>query len=168
MLVTVDANILVSFLRPDDQHHADAARLVSLSECGAIQLQTTTRLDSDIPSDPWKSELGHIPSLPSQRIGSAWRVGTTAIGNGDAIVSESERLIIDGLMALIFPSASKTDKKYANKINDVDHLFAHSKTDATVFITSDGPIPLVANELQTQFGIHVSSMAGFLSTNTFD
>ena len=68
-------------------------------------------------------------------------------------------------MDLLFPHATKSEKKYPNKIHDVDHLFAHSKTDASVFVTSDGPILRNADKLLAEFGIKVSSLNEFLDTN---
>ena len=95
MLITVDANIRISALLSDDEHHSKAIRLLSLAERGIVELQATTRLDNDISRDPWKSKLKAIPTLSTYRVGAPWRVGSTAIGNGDAIVSEQERHMLE-------------------------------------------------------------------------
>lgn len=165
MLVTVDSNVFINSFYENDAQHADALRLLSLADRGLVELQTTTRLDNDIYRDPWKSKLLAIPSLSSNRVGGPWRVGSTAIGGADMIVSESESDMLDELMSLLFPGASKDDKHYANKIHDVDHLFAHRKTNAVVFITSDVPILRNAVKLRDQFGIIISSLDRFLEAN---
>ena len=165
MLITVDSNVFINFFHKNDGQHENAVRLLSLAERGILEIQTTTRLDNDISRDPWKSMLQTIAVLSTDRVGAPGRVGSSSVGGGDIIVSESESRMLDQLLQLIFPGATKSDKKYTNKIHDVDHLFAHHKSTAIVFITSDVPILRVAGRLAAEFGINVSGLHDFLDAN---
>ncbi len=163
MLITIDANVLISAFRPLETQNVNAIRLLELARLGMVQLQITSRIENDIPRDPFRAQIEAIPNLP--KIGSVGRVGYTSIGNGDVIVDETDNHMLDELMSLIFPGASKTHKNFSNKVCDVDHLFAHSRTLAAVFVTNDGPVLKAAKELEARFAIRVMSLAFFLDSN---
>ena len=162
MLVTLDANVFHDYFTPSRTHHAAATALIQLATDSKFRVQTSTRIANDMPNDTLKSDVAALGIVEHFSAGSAWRIGHTAIENGDAIVSESESQLLDELFDLIFPHADRNNKNHANCISDVDHIFAHMKSRADAFITSDGAILNQAATLNETHGVLAMTATDFV------
>lgn len=161
--ITLDTNVLRDLNEHERQGHEDAKRLLAMHKAATVRIQITTRFDNDVPDDPLKTQLNSLPIMPSERIGSVWRVGVTAVGSTDKIASEKESFDCDTIMSLLFPGASEKGNHHSNRIADVDHLIAHRTSGADFFVTNEKAILRNGNALQTRFGICVTSLGDFLA-----
>jgi hypothetical protein len=93
--------------------------------------------------------------------GSLFRIGFSRIGSGDAIASDNDVIESHALMDLLFPNADPTNEKHHNRCVDVDHLIAHKKSGADIFVTTDGAMLNRATQLLNGHGITVMSPKDF-------
>ncbi len=59
------------------------------------------------------------------------------------------------LQRVLFPSLASTDRRYSNKINDVDHLVGHLKNGRDIFVTEDQGLLKKRDELGRSFGLRL-------------
>jgi len=168
MLLTLDANVFHDFFGPLREHHKAARELIQLATDGNFRVQTTTRIANDIPNDTLKSDVAALTVVEHFSAGSAWRIGHTAIENGDAIVSETESQLLDDMFDLIFPDAESNSKQHDNRISDVDHIFAHLKSSADLFISSDGAILKQSAILNETYGVVVMTAGDFVQGRSWE
>jgi len=146
LTLTLDTNCFFDYLERDSLY---VQELFELAAKGNIELAATTRIVTDT-LDAWKG-TGTSPIwekirslLPSIRVvGSAARLGSTRLGWGDFLISQSES---DKLKKLheIMPTA---------QIDDVDHLYGHITAGRDIFVTSDGHFLKQRKQLKEQFGV---------------
>ena len=168
MLLTLDANVFHDYFMPSRDQHDAAKSLIQLAADGNFRVQTTTRIANDIPNDTLKSDVAALSVVEHFSAGSAWRIGHTSIENGDAIVSESESQLLDDLFDLIFPNATPNSKHHDNRIADVDHIFAHMKSNADLFISSDGPILKQFSVLNDTYGVVVMTASDIVQGRSWE
>lgn len=136
-------------------------RLVAMSDAGVCDIRVTTRIDIDVPRDPWRSTLAKY-----RRIGTAVRISAddqpepwTRVGNGDMIISEETDKEFYMLMNLLFPGADEENSRHQNRIADVDHLIGHKLNGRDVFVTQENAILDRRAQLSERYGIKVMSLS---------
>jgi len=133
------------------------SELMSLGRSGRVDIALTTRVESDLEQDtnPERKAgmLRHLRMMPV--VGTVARWDTSRWDSGDMWASEEDERLATELQHLLSPGLSTEDKRYSNKINDVDHLVGHFKNGRDIFITDDDGILRKLEVLRTSFGIVV-------------
>lgn len=165
--VTADTNIVRDYLDPQRPRHRDATGLMVLHTMGSIEIALTTRIDVDVPQGPLKQEIEALDVLSQNRIGSVWRLGSSALGPGsgagDMIASDDQSQEADALLELLFPGADPNSPKHKNRLADVDHLMAHKINQRDVFVTNEKAILERKAQLLGNHDITVMTAAELLS-----
>jgi len=121
--------------------------LVEMAINGQIELAMTTRVMADT-LDKWMGpgaspiwqQILTFPELKT--IGSAFRLGTSRLGMGDYLVSDSDGKKNERIGEIM----------QGAQIEDVDHIFAHIIDNRDIFTTSDNHFLKHQEQLKKEFG----------------
>ena len=160
--ITLDTNCIINLF---DYRSTTATSIDSLERLfraalsRKVELAITTRVREDLENDA--DEQRKLALLRTCRlfpvIGSAFRLDVSRWDAGDFLVSGEDSIMVDRLQQLLFPNSSPKQAHFTNKINDLDHLFAHAKAQRTVFVTDDKAILRKSAILKETFAIVVQS-----------
>jgi hypothetical protein len=157
---TLDTNCLINFLDRLSKSATsveDITELFNLGLTHKVDLAVTTRVRADIDNDKDSERGGEIlrrcAMLPV--VGSVARFGVTRFDGGDVWAGGNHLNLEESIKNILFPSLRKTDRRYSNKINDIDHLVGHKINGRDVFITGDVNIIKKGDALCEQCGILV-------------
>jgi hypothetical protein len=114
-----------------------------------------TDLDNDKDLSRKQEMMRKIDFFPI--VGTVARLDVTKLDGGDVLAGEAMIKLSNELQKIIFPGLSKDDKRYKNKINDVDHLVGHVINKRDIFVTDDEGILKKKDILKTSPGIQVMS-----------
>ena len=131
---------------------------------GKLEIAATTRVESDINKDKDDKRrkdilraLSLFPIIPS--IGR-W---DTSKWDSDEWSDETSERLAEEIKQIIFPGLQADDRRYGNKINDVDHLVGHALDRRDIFVTDDRTILKNREPLERGLGIVVMNPADCLS-----
>lgn len=166
--ITLDTNGLINSF--DDTSSTatsfdDLGNLLHLAHNGTIEIAVTTRLKTDLHRDPHiqrrEKMLRHSDQF--QEVGTLGRWGVSTWDSGDFYVSDEQVEKTTQIQKILFPNLSIDDKRRANKMNDVDHLFGHLHNQRDVFVTDDRDILRKSSQLKKALGIIVMCPAECVS-----
>lgn len=133
------------------------SELMSLGLSGRADIAITTRVEADLGQDTNEARrmemLRLLRMLPV--VGTLLRWDVSRWDTGDQWASESDVQMATELQRLLFPGLSPADRRYSNKMNDIDHLLGHFKNRRDAFVTDDGGIVGKSERLREAFGIVV-------------
>jgi hypothetical protein len=160
MKLTLDTNCIINLL---DRSSATAtswdelSSLIRLALSGHADIAITTRAEADLLNDKdhkRKSEmLRQLALFPV--VGSVARWDVSSWDSGDVWEDEKTAQLSDDLRKLLFPGLTPSDKRYGNKVNDIDHLVGHLINRRDIFVTDDRVIVGKAAQLKVSPGIVV-------------
>ncbi len=160
--ITLDANCIINLLdysSPTATSVDFLSALVKHSHLRNIDIAITTRVEVDINSDKDKERSASIIQRIGQFpvIGTVARYGVSKYGNGDVYAGGKGKEIGDELKRVIFPGLSLGEKRFKNKINDIDHLVGHIINERDIFVTDDKGILGKNKTLKSSLGLVVMS-----------
>ncbi|MFN3609326.1 MAG: hypothetical protein ACK4Y9_09700 [Hyphomonas sp.] len=138
--------------------------LVRFAMSGKLEIAATTRVESDVNKDKndkrRKDILRALKLFPI--IPSIGRWNTSKWDSDEWSDDTSERLA-EEIKQIIFPGLQTDDRRYGNKINDVDHLVGHALDRRDIFVTDDRTILKNREPLERGLGIVVMNPTDCLS-----
>jgi len=158
--ITLDTNCIINVF--DTQHESptsveDISNLMRLALSERIDIAITTRVETDLRKDANEERRLHmlrcLKLFPI--VGTTFRWDVSCFDSGDQWATDEEIRLASELQQLLARGASPTDKRFSNKINDVDHLLGHRMNRRDVFVTDDGGILDKREKLKTLFDIVV-------------
>lgn len=161
--LTIDANCVINLFDLTSTSATSVEELRTLIRYGLenkAEIAITTRLEADLLQDPKEdrrrtllNSLRMFPVIAS--IGrwdvSKWDSDEWADGPNVRLNEEIQRILSPGLSA--------EDRRYNNKINDIDHLTGHVLAGRDVFVTDDRGILSKRDQLRQSPGIVVMTPA---------
>jgi hypothetical protein len=160
--ITLDTNCIINLRDPDGETSTSVEQIheiIRASHRNSIELAITTRVEADVGRDRDEARrlatlqmLGQFPV-----IGSLFRFDTSDWDNGDLWAKEEDRQLAEEVGRLLFPGLISSDKRYSNKVNDIDHLVSHRINRRDVFVTDDRRMLSRSTELKNGFSIVVMS-----------
>lgn len=158
--ITLDANCVVNIL---DRMSISGTSIEELAEIVRYALESnvnvaiTTRVENDLSKDKDAARraemLKRIQMFPV--VGTIARLDTSRWDSGDVLGGDEHIAIQNEIQKIVFPGLKKEDKRYGNKINDIDHLIGHRINKRDIFVTDDGELLKKADELKASLGIVV-------------
>jgi hypothetical protein len=140
--LTLDTNsIIYLFDKTPDKAESfdDLATLIRYGLSGKAEIAITTRVESDLLSDPDEERrlqmLRSINMFPV--LGTIARLDVTKLDGGDVLAGPELARLHDEVQQILFPGLAATDKRYRNKINDIDHVVGHKLNSRDIFVTDD-------------------------------
>ena len=155
--LTLDTNLLLEYWKQRDKKEI-VESLLFLAEQGKVDLAVTARVREDIPRPPLAMRLNQLSELNIKETGTVARVGLWAIGRD---------MLGDKAFEAFWPDACKLAKQHGKTppdFRDWDHLHAHYLQQRDIFLTWDGGITCIAEELRAYFGIVVMTPEDYLQT----
>lgn len=156
--ITLDANCVINLLDSSTKTATSVdflSKLLRHSHSGNVDIAITTRVEADLRSDSdeirKKGVLRRIVQFPV--VGTIARFGVTKYGSGDVYGGDKSKEIADELKRLIFPALTSDDKRFKNKINDIDHLVGHLLNGRDIFVTDDREIIKKGATLKSSLGL---------------
>ena len=157
MKLTVDTNVLIDAVKPDRPGHATALKLLALHDAGECEIAVTTRLDVDVPRDPWRATIKSLPLVQDEPVGALFRLNYSRLDSPDVLASDLRAQEVDDLMDMIFHCADKNHPRHRQRTADIDHLMAHKMSGRDAFVTNENGILHYRAELARRFKITVMS-----------
>lgn len=158
--ITLDTNCVINAF--DEQHCSatsteDIEKLFELSQLEQVDVAVTTRLAADLLNDKDPVRRAHVLGCASTipTVGTVGRWGTSVWDGGDMWVGSRDEGLIEEVQSVLFPNLSKSDKRYSNKINDIDHIVGHLSNDRDIFVTDDGGVWRKRKQLRQKVGVTI-------------
>jgi hypothetical protein len=151
--LTLDTNCLINYFDPSSKTATslDAlGELIRYATTGQAEIAITTRAESDIEQDKDEarkaSMLRHLAMF--KVIGTVLRWDESKWDAGDVWADDESVALTDEVQNILFPGLQSSDKRFGNKIRDIDHIVGHILDRRDVFITDDGHLNARAGELR--------------------
>ena len=159
MKLTVDTNVLWDAvgIRRNPSDRARAKRLLELHDEGKCQIWRTTRVAHDAREGSIAQKIKGIPQLSGPPLGTAFRLGSSKLDEGDFLVDEQWTELEHQLKNLLFPGSTTVSKKEPSRLSDLDHLLGHRASGNDIFVTRDKEILHNRKALASEFKIDVMS-----------
>ena len=157
--VTLDTNVVREWW--EDRDKVEHVRvLLELGKSRRLDLAVTGRIADDIPRPPLADRINELPDLNVHDVGSIirfgyWRVGVDVAGRDGFEGFFDSPAVVKKLKGLSV--GRRPDWR------DWDHLRTHYRYDRGYFLTWDGGILHLAEELEEELGILVRKPETFLS-----
>jgi len=155
--LTLDTNLLQEYWKQRDKVQF-VEQLLDLAQQGKVDLAVTARVREDIPQPPLATKLNDLAELNIDETGSVTRLGHWVLGRD---------MLGDDAFEDYWSTACELAKQRGKKPpdwRDWDHLHAHYLLHREVFLTWDGGITCLSEELKDQFGIVVMKPEEYLET----
>lgn len=154
--LTFDTNAFLNLFDKSSQTATSVEELEALfqlSLSGRAEISITTRTELDIGRDKNVDRRASMLQLLNMMpvIGSVFRLGISCLGSD--ILTDSEQKIDVKIQQIVFPGLTTSDRRYANKQNDIDHLAAHYLNSRDVFVTDDKELLQKREPLMSSLGI---------------
>lgn len=166
--ITIDTNCVINLFDAASQSATSVEELQALFRyalSGTVELSATTRVEADLRQD--RNELRraellrHLAIFPI--IGTVARWDTSTWDGGDFFADDASERLSEEVQRILSPGLTPADKRFSNKINDIDHLVGHAHAGRDLFVTDDGGILRRAPELAQALGIRVMTPAACLA-----
>ncbi len=155
--ITIDANCVINLFDQSSTTATSVEELRTLIRYGLenrIEVAITTRLEGDLLQD--RDEARRKPLLASLRIFPV----IASIGRWDASKWDEDEWadsfkgrLNEEIQRILSPGLTRDDRRYSNKINDIDHLTGHMIAGRDVFVTDDRGIVSKRDQLQQGPGV---------------
>lgn len=156
-LLTLDTSLLLEYWKEQERKDATQA-LLDLAQRAEVALAVTARIREDVPDELLASEVRRLNELAITETGSITRADYWVIGR-DMVASDEFAAFEEELKR----RRATTGEKVPDW-RDLDHVHAHFLLKRDVFLTWDGPMLRLAEELRSRFGIVVSSPEDYLES----
>jgi hypothetical protein len=160
--ITLDTNCIINLFDRQSSSASSVSELSTLIQyalSGKITISITTRVETDLMNDQDPARRADM----LRTLGNFPVIGTAGVWNvsrwdrGDVFSDDELARRRDDIQGIVFPGLQKTDKRYVNKRNDVDHLLGHLINEQNIFVTDDGDILRHRVSLRRSPGIVVMS-----------
>lgn len=149
--LTLDANCVINIFDVGTGTATSVDELLELMRMGlshVVQISITTRVEDDLLQD-----------RDPQRKAEMLRILATF----PIISGAADPTLAKEIQRVVFPGLLNTDRRFANKQRDVEHLAAHAANGRDIFVTDDATLVKKGADLQSQFGITVMTPAQCIS-----
>lgn len=160
--ITLDTNCIINLFDASARTPTSVEplnELVRLALSGQLDIAVTTRAEVDLRRDRNEQRrtdmLRFLDLMPV--VGTALRWDMSKWDSGDVWGSESDLQVAAELQRLLSPGLQATDKRFANRVCDIDHLLGHLLNKRKVFVTDDRGILNKRAALRATFGLVVVS-----------
>lgn len=161
--ITIDANCVINLFDLATTTATSVEELRTLIRYGLenkVELAITTRLEADLLRDRDEERrrrlLRSLEMFPV--IGSIGRWDVSG-WDGDFWPDERTGRLNEEIQRIVAPGLERTDRRYSNKVNDIDHLTGHALAGRDIFVTDDRGILGRRDQLRQGPGILVMSPA---------
>lgn len=166
--ITIDTNCVINLFDTSSRSATSVEELQALFRyalSGVIELLATTRVEVDLQQDKNEARraelLRHLAMLPI--VGTVARWDVSRWDSGDFFSDDRSERLADEVQKVLAPGLTTADKRFSNKVNDIDHLVGHAWNGRDIFVTDDGGILRCADELSEAVGIRVLRPAACLA-----
>lgn len=158
--VTLDSNCIIYLFDPSAKTPLSVEELSQIIKYGFsrdVDIAVTTRTEVDFERDKDKQRREEMVKKLSMfpTIGSVIRWDVSKWDKGDFYIDERQQELWNELQRVIFPGLKQEDKKYNNKVSDIDHLVGHIINRRDIFITNDLGLIKKAETLKNSSGLVV-------------
>lgn len=159
MRITFDTNCLINYFDTQSEtatSSEEIAQLLRYATNGKVSVVISTRAEADLDQDKDEVRRDRIKQNLAMFdvIGSVLRWDESKWDSGDVWADREPGGLADELQKILFPNLQREEKRFGNKIRDVDHLVAHALDKRDIFVTDDGHLNRRVDEL-AKFGIVV-------------
>lgn len=161
--ITIDANCVINLFDIATTTATSVEELRTLIRYGLenkVEIAITTRLEADLLQDRDEERrrrlLQSLNMFPV--IGSIGRWDVSG-WDGDHWPDERTGPLNEEIQRIVAPGLERTDRRYTNKVNDIDHLTGHALAGRDIFVTDDRGILSRRDQLRHGPGILVMSPA---------
>jgi hypothetical protein len=158
--ITIDTNCVVGLFDTKSQTATSTAELQALMRyalSSVIELSITTRVEVDFGRDDdiqrREEILQQIRMFPI--IGTVAQFDVSMLDGGDVAVRSKHHHLTKEVQRIVSPGLTPTNKRFANKVGDIEHLAAHKLNGRDVFVTDDKGILRCFVQLRDAVGILV-------------
>lgn len=162
--VTIDTNCVINLFdrsSPSGTSIEELQTLFRYALSGRIELAVTTRLESDLLQDKDESRraemLRKLEMLPI--VGTVARWDVSRWDSDDFWSDDRSERLANEIQGILSPGLTPADKRFSNKVNDIDHLVGHAWNRRDIFVTDDSGILRRVEELARAVGIVVKRPA---------
>lgn len=157
MKLTLDTNCLINHFDTASQTATsteEISQLIRFATSGRVEIVVTTRAEADLDQDKDEERRERLKRTLSmfEVIGSVLRWDESKWDGGDFWADKNSQVISDEIQKILFPGLCKDDRRFGNKIRDVDHITAHVMGKRDIFVTDDGRLNQRAEELRKVVG----------------
>lgn len=166
--ITLDTNCFINLFDQSSQTRTSLealTELIRLSMSGKLDVAITTRVEADLDRDSnverrqiMRKFLSMVPV-----VGTVLRWDVSSWDKGDMWATDEDDAAEKEIQRLLFPGLTPDDKRFSNKINDIDHLIGHWKSKRDYFVTDDTGILSKRDALELTLGIKVARPAECLN-----
>lgn len=165
--ITLDSNCIIYLFDPSAQTPISVEELSQIIKYGFsrdVDIAITTRAEIDLERDKNSQRKDEMVKKLSMfpMIGSVIRWDVSKWDKGDFYIDEKQQGLWDELKRVIFPGLKQEDKKYNNKVSDIDHLVGHLINRRDIFVTDDLGLLKKAETLKNSLGLVVMNPADAL------
>lgn len=158
--ITLDSNCIIYLFDSSAKTPISIEELSQIIKYGFtrdIDIAITTRAEIDLERDKDEQRKGEMMRKLSMfpTIGSVIRWDVSKWDKGDFYIDEKQQALWDELQRIIFPGLKKDDKRYNNKVSDIDHLVGHLINRRDIFITDDVGLIKKSDTLKNTVGLVV-------------
>lgn len=167
MKLTLDTNCLINHFdvtSPTATSRDEIAALIRFATSGRIEIAVTTRAEADLEQDrdeKRRAEMLRVLGM-FEAVGSVLRSDETRWDSRNAWADERAAALADEVKKILFPGLQPGERRFGNKIRDVDHIVGHVLGDRDIFVTDDNRLNDRAAELR-RLGAHVMRPADCLA-----
>lgn len=167
MKLTLDTNCLINHFdatSPTAISRDEIAALIRLATSGRLEIVVTTRVEADLEQDRDEKRRAAMLRVLGmfEAVGSVLRWDESQWGSRDNIADARAAVLADEVKKILFPGLQPGDRRFGNKIRDVDHVVGHVLGDRDIFVTDDNRLNDRAAELR-RLGAHVMRPADCLA-----
>lgn len=157
--LTIDTNCIINVFEPERPSATSAKELFALIRYAMenkVEIAITTRLEADIMRDrdekrrdEMRAKLNMFPVISTV---GRWDISTW---DSDNFADERTARLNDEIRQILFPGLNRSDARFNNKINDIDHLTGHVIDRRDIFVTDDRDILRRRDQLRAGPGVEV-------------
>lgn len=153
MKLTLDTNCLINHFDSESEtatSRDEIAQLIRYATNGRAQVVITTRAEADLDQDKDEQRRKRLKRNLAmfEVISSVLRWDESSWDGGDVWADRKTEVLADEIQKVLFPGLDAEDKRFGNKIRDVDHLTAHVMAGRDIFVTDDRHLTGHADELK--------------------
>lgn len=160
--LTIDANCVINLFDRESTSATSVEELQTLVRYaldGKAEIAVTTRLEADLERDKVEERrsalIGMLEMFPVISSIMRWDVSRW---DKDLWADDASERLNDEIQKILSPGLTPQDKRFSNKINDIDHLTGHVIDKRDIFVTDDTGIVRKRDQLR-DLGIVVMTPA---------
>ena len=158
--ITLDTNCVINLYDANSASRMsvdELAAILKYADDGEVDVMVATRIAADLERDKSCRRaadlLERIEPLPI--FGTVARLDVSKWDSGDVWVGDDDVALVERVRRALFPTLNSSDRRYYNKLADIDHLVGHIRARRDVFVTDDLEIRKKASGLSTTDNLSV-------------